>query len=69
MKAGKITSFIMKKLILRLEDVINDEEKVTHKQIADQVSEVLEKGDLSKFKSSNPDFDFEQVDNSTPLKI
>lgn len=72
-KAGKVTAFVMKKLISRLEDIINDEERISHEQVADklqkQVFEDQESKELQRLHKANPDIEPAQVDSSLPIKI
>lgn len=57
-KAGKTSEFIVQKVILRIEDIINDEEKISHATVSDKIKKTLEdidSRDYLKFKKSNPD--------------
>ena len=69
-KAGLVTSFLLKRLIVRIEDIVNDEEKVTHKDVASKLQEAIENEEskeLSKFKKLNPDVEIDQIDTALPI--
>lgn len=71
-KAGKTSEFIVQKVILRIEDIINDEEKISHATVSDKIKKTLEdidSRDYLKFKKSNPDILLDQIDTSIPIKI
>jgi len=57
-KAAKTTEFILKKCILRVEDIINDEEKISHSSVSQKIKQTLENTeskDFIKFKKQYPD--------------
>lgn len=57
-KAGKTSEFIVQKVILRIEDIINDEEKITHATVSQKIKQTLENiesKEYVKFKKTNPD--------------
>jgi nucleosome binding factor SPN SPT16 subunit len=71
-KSGRVTAFVLKKLISRIEDIINDEEKISHAQVADKMRQILEAEDsaeLAKFSKQNSDVDTTQIELPLPIKI
>ena len=71
-KAGRVTTFLMKRLISRIEDVLNDEEQISHHEVAQQIKTIAEKTeekDMQKFFKNNTDVDLEQIDVTLPVRI
>lgn len=71
-KAGKAVCFILKWLQARIENVINDEEKIQHSVVAWKIQEIIENEeskDRQKLAKSHPDLILDQLDSGLPIKI
>ena len=61
-KAGCFTAFVTKRLISRIEDVVDEENKVSHSKVANDLKTEFEEEEskvVKKFKAKYPDIDYE----------